>query len=141
MRRRALLVSGALASLASVLLKVVGFRRESAPRNGPRAGYFPNAILRTHQNKPVRFYDDLIKGKVVLINFMYTNCESLCPRQTANLVAVQRALGDRVGRDIFMYSITLKPEEDTPKLLQEYAKRNGDKPGWLFVSVKPGDGD
>ena len=139
MRRRALLVSGALASLASVILRGVGFGRESAPRTGPRAGYFPNAILRTHENKPVRFYDDLIKGKVVLINFMYTNCDGLCPRQTANLAAVQRALGDRVGHDIFMYSITLKPEEDTPKVLQEYAKSNGVKPGWLFLTGKPGD--
>ncbi len=75
----------------------------------------------------------------MLINFMYTNCEGLCPRQTANLAAVQRALGDRVGRDIFMYSITLKPEEDTPKVLQEYAKSNGVKPGWLFLTGKPGD--
>lgn len=139
MRRRTLLVSGALASLASVILKGVGFGRESAPRTGPRAGYFPNAILRTHENKPVRFYDDLIKGKVVLINFMYTNCEGLCPRQTANLVVVQKALGDRVGRDIFMYSITLKPEEDTPKVLQEYARSNGIKPGWLFLTGKPED--
>ncbi|PYU13542.1 MAG: SCO family protein, partial [Acidobacteria bacterium] len=44
-----------------------------------------------------------------------------------------------VGRDIFMYSITLKPEEDTPKVLQEYAKSNGVKPGWLFLTGKPGD--
>src|SRR5437870_9685093 len=139
MRRRTLLVSGALASLASVILRGVGFGRESAPRTGPRAGYFPNAILRTHENKPVRFYDDLIKGKVVLINFMYTNGDGLCPRQTANLAAVQRALGDRVGRDIFMYSITLKPEEDTPKVLQQYAKSNGVKPGWLFLTGKPED--
>lgn len=139
MRRRTLLVSGALASLASVVLKGVGFGRESAPISGPRAGYFPNVILRTQENKPVRFYEDLIKGKVVLINFMYTNCEGLCPRQTANLAAAQRALGDRVGRDIFMYSITLKPEEDTPKVLQEYAKSNRVKPGWLFLTGKSED--
>src|SRR3989442_8677148 len=134
MRRRTWLVSGPLDSLASVILRGVALGRESAPRPGPRAGYFPNAILRTHQNKPVRFHDDLIKGKVVLINFMYTNREAPCPRQTANLAAVQRALGDRVGRDIFMYSITLKPEEDTPKVLQEYAKSNGAKPGWLSLT-------
>src|SRR2546422_6140450 len=85
MRRRTLLVSGALASLASVILRGVGLGRESAPRTGPRAGYFPNAILRTHQNKPVRFYDDLIKGKVVLINFMYTNCEGRSEEHTSEL--------------------------------------------------------
>src|ERR671925_1366788 len=76
------------------------------------ASHYTNAVLRTHENKKVRFYDDLIKDKLVVINFMYANCQSACPRSTSNLVKVQRMLGGRVGRDIFMYSITLKPEQD-----------------------------
>src|SRR5882724_10157848 len=76
--------------------------------------FYTNAVLRTHENKPVRFYDDLIKGKISLINFMYTNCAKWCPRSTAKLAKVQKMLGDRVGRDIFMYSISLKPWEDDP---------------------------
>jgi protein SCO1/2 len=71
--------------------------------------------LTTHEGKKVKFYDDLIKDKIVIINFMYVKCEGTCPGTTANLVKVQKLLGDRVGKDIFMYSITLKPEEDTPR--------------------------
>src|SRR5215813_14078367 len=86
----------------------------SRPAGTLGSKYFTNAVLRTHEGKEVRFYDDLIKGKHVVINFMYANCESACPAITANLVKVQEALKDRIGKDIFMYSITLKPEEDDP---------------------------
>src|SRR5215831_3096467 len=87
----------------------------TSPRELIRARYFPNVALTTHEGKKVRFYDDLIKDKIVTINFMYADCEGVCPGITANLVNVQRALGERVGRDIFMYSITLKPEHDSPE--------------------------
>ncbi len=87
----------------------------------PGSDFFTNAVFRTHENKEVRFYDDLIKDKHVVINFMYTRCEGSCPITTANLVKVQEALKKRVGRDIFMYSISLKPEEDDPATLKEYA--------------------
>jgi protein SCO1 len=104
-----------------------------------RAEAFPNVVLTTHQGKTVRFYDDLIKGKTVLINFMYGRCRGRCPTTTANLARVQAALGDRVGRDVFMYSITLKPEEDKPEDLRRYAEAHDVKPGWLFLTGKPGD--
>jgi protein SCO1/2 len=91
-------------------------------------------VLRTQENKPVRFYDDLIKGKIALINFIYTNCQLWCPRSTAKLAKVQKMLGDRVGRDIFMYSISLKPWEDDPATLKRYAHSFGAKPGWLFLT-------
>ena len=58
---------------------------------------------------------------------------------TANLVRVQKLLGDRVGRDIFFYSITLKPEEDTPEALERYAALHNVGPGWLFLTSKPDD--
>ena len=101
---------------------------------GPRAGYFPNVVLRTHEGKAVRFYDDLIKGKIVVINFMYANCTGICPAMTMNLMKVQEALGGRVGRDIFMYSITLKPQEDDSVALKHYVEMHGIKPGWLFLT-------
>jgi protein SCO1/2 len=104
---------------------------------GPR--FFTNAVFRTHENKEVRFYDDLIKGKHVVINFMYANCERTCPIITANLVKVQETLKKRVGQDIFMYSITVKPEEDNPARLKEYARMHGVKPGWLFLTADPYD--
>jgi len=75
----------------------------------------------------------------VVINFVYTRCQGVCVPVTANLVRVQKLLGDRVGRDIFFYSITLKPEEDTPEALEKYAALHGVGPGWLFLTGKPED--
>jgi len=107
---------------------------------GPRAGYFPNALLTTHEGTHVRFYDDLIKGdKIVTFNMMYTRCTGICPGMTANLVRVQKLLADRVGRDVFMYSLSLKPEEDTPALLKEYAEMHGVGPGWTFLTGAAND--
>lgn len=109
---------------------------------GPRAGYFPNALLRTHDGRQVRFYDDVIKGnKIVVFNMMYTVCANICPPNTANLLRVQALLGDRVGRDIFFYSLTLRPEMDTPEMLGAYARLYGVKPGWTFLTGAPGDMD
>ena len=110
--------------------------------SGPRAGYFPNALLRTHDGRQVRFYDDVVKGnKIVVFNMMYTVCANICPPNTANLLRVQQMLGERMGRDIFFYSLTLKPEMDTPRALSEYAKLYGVKPGWTFLTGAPGDID
>jgi protein SCO1 len=105
--------------------------RSMSSRERTRERYFPNVILRTHHNKKVRFYDDLLKDKIVTINFMYSKCEGVCPGITANLLKVQKLLGARMGRDIFMYSITLKPEQDTPKVLKQYAKMHAAGPGWV----------
>ncbi len=82
----------------------------------------------------MRFYQDLVKGKVVLINFMYATCTNSCPTFTANLVRVQRLFGDRVGRDVFMYSISLDPEHDSPQVLRDYAKNYSVQPGWTFLT-------
>jgi protein SCO1/2 len=131
MERRSLFLSAAAAFVASGGSDFGSLRQSTA---GPRAGYFPNVALRTHEDKSVLFYDDLIAGKFVLINFMYTGCGDICPGMTANLVEVQRRLGERVGRDIFMYSITLQPELDTPEILKGYAETFDVQPGWLFLT-------
>jgi protein SCO1/2 len=113
------------------------FRTDRTSREITQARYFPNVVLTTHEGKKVRFYDDLIKNKIVVINFMYANCVGICPGVTANLQKVQKMLGDRVGRDIFMYSITLKPEEDSPEDLKHYVQMHRIRPGWLFLTGKP----
>jgi protein SCO1/2 len=104
-----------------------------------RQRYFPNLVLTTHEDKKVRFYDDLIKDKIVLINMMYAKCEGICVPVTMNLRKVQRMLGDRVGRDIFIYSLSLKPDEDTPMMLKHYAEMHHVGPGWLFLTGDPAD--
>ncbi len=98
------------------------------------ADYFPNVRLTTHEGDAVRFFDDLIKDKVVVINFMYTSCPDVCPLETAKLAELQAILGDRVGRDVFLYSITIDPKIDTPLVLREYAERYGARPGWQFLT-------
>jgi len=103
------------------------------------ADYFSNATLITHEGKTVRFYDDLIRDKVVMLNMMYAQCDGICPIMTENLVRVQQLLGPRVGRDVFMYSITLQPEQDSPEDLKIYAAVHGVKPGWLFLTGQPAD--
>ncbi len=100
---------------------------------------FPNVPLVTHEGKKVKFYDDLVKDKIVIFNFMYAKCEGICPGIMMNLVRVQKMLGPRVGRDIFMYSITLKPEVDTPLVLKQYAQMHHAGPGWTFLTGKPAD--
>ena len=101
--------------------------------------HLPNIPLTTQEGQRVCFYDDLVKGRIVTINFMYTACTGICPRETANLVQVQRLLGDRVGRDIRMLSISLEPDQDTPAALRAYAARHKVKPGWTFLTGKKED--
>lgn len=103
------------------------------------ADYFPNVPLVTHTGKTVRFFDDVIKGKVVAINFIYTNCPDACALETARLREVQKILGDRVGRDVFIYSITIDPDRDTPQVLKRYAEKFQVGPGWLFLTGKEAD--
>lgn len=114
-------------------------KRVKTPRERLAERSFPNVTLTTHKGKKVKFYDDLIKDKIVIINFMYVRCEGICPGTTANLVKVQKLLGTRMGKDIFMYSITLKPEEDTPAKLAAYARAYKVGPGWQFLTGDPKD--
>ncbi|MFY9553210.1 MAG: SCO family protein [Blastocatellia bacterium] len=142
-KRREVMAMLGMAPFAGGILARASTRRSMADgvssRERIRARYFPNIELTTHEGKRVRFYDDLIKDKIVLINMMYADCDGVCPGITANLARVQKALGKRIGRDIFMYSITIKPEQDTPKVLKEYAKMHGAKPGWSFLTGDPKD--
>jgi len=140
MCRRTLAGLACVALLAGAALADGGEKkRVRTPREKLAGRNFPNVVLTTHEGRKVRFYDDLVKDKIVLINFMYVRCEGICPGTTANLVKVQRLLKDRVGKDIFMYSITLKPEEDTPETLRRYAQAYKVGPGWQFLTGDPKD--
>ena len=114
-------------------------RANTSARDQIRKRHFPNVVLTTHEGKKVRFYDDLIKDKIVVINFMYVKCDGICSGITANLVRLQKLLGSRLGRDIFMYSFTLKPEQDSPEVLRKYAKAYRAKKGWTFLTGTPED--
>ena len=103
------------------------------------ADYLPNLPVVTQDGKTLKFYDDVIKGKIVLISFIYTNCPDICPLTTARLTQVEDQLGDIVGRDIFFVSMTVDPERDTPERLKEFATAFGIGPGWLFLTGTPED--
>jgi protein SCO1/2 len=113
----------------------------SAAANRWGADYFPNVELTTQDGAKVRFYDDLLKGKSVAINVIYTRCQDECPLETARLAQMRKVLGDRVGKDLFIYSISIDPEHDTPEVLKAYAEKFGVPagPGWLFLTGKTED--
>ena len=101
--------------------------------------HLPNIPLITHEGKHVMFYDDLVKGKIVTMNFFFAKCDEICPRVTANLEKVQKLLGADLGRKVFMYSFTLKPEEDDVSAIQHYREMYHARPGWTFLTGKPED--
>jgi cytochrome oxidase Cu insertion factor (SCO1/SenC/PrrC family)/cytochrome c2 len=103
------------------------------------ADYIPNLTVMTQSGESVRFYDDLVKGKIVIISFIYTSCTDICPLTTARMAQLEEKLGDMVGRDVFILSMTVDPERDTPQRLKEYATAFRTGPGWSFVTGKPED--
>src|ERR1700716_1356665 len=117
MNRRAFFGTGTRAGIALAALGLPAASNATSFRQDGE-DWFTNVELQTHEGKTVRFYDDLMKDKIIMINFMFTECGDICPGMTQNLADVQKLLGDRVGRDIFMYSISLEPETDTPEKLK-----------------------
>lgn len=115
--------------------------RPAVAENRWGANYFPNLELTTQEGKKVHFYDDLIKGKIVAIELFYTHCEYMCPLETARLAQVQRILGDRVGKEIFFYSLSIDPKRDTPEAMKAYAEKYHAGPGWTFLTGKKDDID
>ena len=139
MNRRNLLLAGASVTTAAASALITGRVLRHGDSTAPDKAGFPNPMLTTHEGRRVRFYDDLLKDKTVGINFMYAQCSGICPGMTANLLRVQHALGERMGRDVFLYSFTLQPELDSPAALKDYATRHHTGPGWEFVTGTPQD--
>ena len=98
------------------------------------ANYFPNLTLTTQDGKSVRFYDDLLKDKVVAVELMYTTCKFTCPLETARLAQVQKLLADQMGKSVFFYSISIDPKHDTPETLKAYGEKFHAGPGWFFLT-------
>lgn len=131
-------IATACAVIGAALSVVVPHLRAPAPER-LAARSFPNVPLLTQDGTVVRFYDDLLKGKAVAIDLIYTTCTDECPLETARLAQVQRLLKDHVGKDLFFYSISIDPLHDTPEALKAYADKFHAGPGWLFLTGKEGD--
>jgi protein SCO1/2 len=136
MQRRKFFAGAAAAALAPFALAVPG-RARNIRQDG--AEWFTNVEVKTHDGRTLHFYDDVMKGKIVIINFFFTDCDAICPLMTENLARVQDLLGDRVGTEVFMASISLQPEHDTPEVLAAYAETYGVGPGWVLLTGKKDD--
>lgn len=98
--------------------------------------YFSDVILVNQNGEQLRFYSDLLQGKVVVISSFMATCTSACPAKNRNLEKLQEAAGDRLGKDVVILSISVDPVTDTPERLKEYAKIYHAKPGWHFLTGK-----
>lgn len=102
--------------------------------------YFTNLEVIDQDGNRLRFYDDVLKGKVVAINFIFTNCQGACPLMTQNLSMVRDMLGVELGTDIHFVSISIDPVRDTPAAMKEFAETHrADQDGWRFVTGDPGN--
>jgi protein SCO1/2 len=138
----------ALSALLALLVLAPAWSQEAktapapaAPPAAPAAGaespahkYFGDVKLVNQDGKEVRLYTDLMQGKTVVINAMFATCTGACPVMSGTMAKIQDHLGDRVGKDVRLISITVDPVNDTPAKLKEYANRFHAKPGWQLLT-------
>jgi protein SCO1/2 len=137
--RRAVLAGLGATALGLLAWQGAGLKAKPAQAADRIPGRLPNPTVITHEGQTLRFYDDLVRDKVGAINMTYAQCTASCPATMGNLLRVQKLLGERIGRDVFMYSITLFPEVDTPQVLKAYAEKFDVGPGWLLLTGAPDD--
>jgi protein SCO1/2 len=94
----------------------------------------PDAVVLDQNNHPLHFYRDLVQGKTVAINFIFTTCTTICPPLTANFASVQRQMLKRGKKNLQLISVSVDPENDTPAKLKSYAEMFNAQPGWTFVT-------
>ncbi len=113
-------------------------KKKGRPDEQTTRNYFTDLPLLTQEGKHVRFYTDVLKDRVVLINFIYANCRDACPLITQKLAQVKGRLGDLFGTQVYFVSISSDPNRDTPQALAKFAKQQKvEHPGWLFLTGKP----
>ena len=122
---------------AAVVAQEKGSKQQpsaATPEQTPAHHYFTDVVLINQHGDRMRFYSDLLKGKVVIINSFFGTCQGVCLPMNRNLEKIQEALGDRVGKDVHIISISVDPVVDTPASLKEYAKKLHARPGWYFLT-------
>lgn len=108
------------------------------PVPGPHASYIPNVVVHTHLGQTARFYDDLIRQRIVLINCMSIRDEASCSNMET-VAQLQSLLGEDLGRSVFIYSVTTDPEHDTAAALRRFAEKYKARDGWLFLTGDPAE--
>jgi len=104
------------------------------PQPSEAQKYFTDNVLINQDGEKMRFYSDLVKGKTVIIDSFFATCQGSCLPMNRNLEKVQEALGDRLGKDAYILSISVDPTVDTPPALKAYAKKLNARPGWYFLT-------
>jgi protein SCO1/2 len=108
----------------------------TATENSPAQNYFTDVVLTDQDGKPVRLYSDVLQGKTIVVESFFTTCAGTCPLMNSTFAKIQDAVGDRLGKDVFLVSITVDAENDTPAKLKEYAAHMKARPGWMFLTGK-----
>jgi len=106
----------------------------SNARGYARKMIIPEVEVLDQDGNALHFYSDLIKGKTVAINFIFTNCTTICPPLAATFARVQKEMGDKVGKDVHFISISVDPLTDTPERLKAWGAKFKAGPGWTFVT-------
>ena len=101
----------------------------------------PDVPIYDQNGRRFSFYTDLVKGKTVAINFIFTTCTTICPPMTATFRRVQQQLGERAGRDVYLVSVSIDPVTDVPERLHDFAAKFNAGPGWTFVTGSKTDID
>jgi protein SCO1/2 len=104
----------------------------------PAHQYFSDVILVNQDEEEMRFYSDLLHGKVVVINVFFTSCQGSCPVMMATFASLQEWLGERLGTEVRLLSVSVDPQTDTPAKLKAYAERLKARPGWYFLTGEKG---
>jgi len=100
----------------------------------PAANYFSDVVLVNQDGEEMRFHTDLLKGKIVVINTIFTTCTGICPVMSKTFTRLQEHLGDRLGRDVHLISISVDPENDTPERLKAFGSAFGAREGWYLLT-------
>jgi cytochrome oxidase Cu insertion factor (SCO1/SenC/PrrC family) len=123
----AITVSGAVAA-----------QNDKAAAEAKARDYFTNVELIDQDGQRLKFYDDVLKDNVVVISFIFTNCQGACPLMTRNLTMIRDMLPETARGEINFVSISLDPVRDTPSAMKEFAQtHDADQDGWLFLTGKP----
>jgi len=99
----------------------------------------PNVVLRDAQGRAFAFRPESFRGKVVVVDFIFTTCTTICPALSSVMASVQRGLGEQMGKDVLLLSISVDPANDTPPVMRAYAQRIGAGKDWLWLTGNTGD--
>lgn len=105
-----------------------------AARREAAHNYFTDVVLLDQDGKERRLYSDLMQDRTVIISVYFTSCQAACPALNKQVAKIQDALGERLGRDVYILSISVDPETDTPPRIKEYAASYVKNPGWVFLT-------